>query len=61
MTLKPASTGPWARDSRRHGDENNAGAWKARIVQFDWSYSTVREKVVMILKSILVRQTYERR
>ena len=61
VTLKPASIGPWARDSRRHGDESNAGAWKARIVQFRWSYSTVRDKVVMTLVSILVQHAYQRR
>ena len=32
VTLKPASSGPWARDSRRNGNESDAGAWKARIV-----------------------------
>lgn len=61
VTLKPASTGPWARDSRRQGEESNAGAYKARIVEFQWSYSTVRGKVVMKLESVLVRHAYERR
>ena len=60
-TLKPASTGPWARDSRRQGEESNAGAYKARIVEFLWSYSPVRGEVVMKLESALVRHAYERR
>ena len=61
VTLKPASRGPWARDSRRHGDESHASAWKAKVVKFHWSYSTVRGKAVMTLDSILVQHAYQRR
>lgn len=61
VTLKPTTTGPWSRDARRHGKESNAGAWKARVIQFHWSFSKVREQMVMKLDSILVRYAYQRR
>lgn len=59
VMIKPSSTGPWLRDARKHGEEKNVGAWKARIVQFHWNHNKVCNKMVMKFKSILVWYTYQ--
>jgi hypothetical protein len=60
VTLQLALTGPWARDARRHGGATNAGAWKAEIRRFSWSYARVDGRSMLHLDSILVRHAYQR-
>jgi len=41
ITLKPSSRGVWSRDTRIHGEESNAGAWKAQVIDFKWGFNIV--------------------
>ena len=60
VTLQPTMSGPWARDARTHGGATNAGAWKAEICKFRWSFARIHGKEVLQLDSILVRHAYQR-
>lgn len=65
VTLKAGSHGAWARDAKAHGSETYGGAYKGKIVSFQFKATSIdgRESTSRppILERILVRHAYMHR